>query len=84
MPSVCKSQFDVINIFCWDETKNVSGTVYTEPSTMRIGEAGFEQLANVVSFRVADTSFPRKKKKKKNMNLLPWEDVAQNVTYGEK
>ena len=23
--------------------------VYTEPSTMRIGEAGFEQLANMVS-----------------------------------
>ena len=34
--------------------------VYTEPSTMRIGEAGFEQLANIVSFRVADTIFPRK------------------------
>ena len=28
--------------------------VYTEPSTMRIGEAGFEQLANVVSFRAPD------------------------------
>ena len=25
--------------------------VYTEPSRMRIGEAGFEQLANLVSFR---------------------------------
>ena len=28
--------------------------VYTEPSTMRIGEAGFEQLANMVSFRAPD------------------------------
>ena len=28
---------------------------------MRIGEAVFEQLANVVSFRVADTILPRKK-----------------------
>ena len=28
--------------------------VYTEPSTVRIGEAGFEQLANVVSFRAPD------------------------------
>ena len=28
--------------------------VYPEPSTMRIGEAGFEQLANVVSFRAPD------------------------------
>ena len=28
--------------------------VYTEPSTMRIGEAGFEQLAKVVSFRAPD------------------------------
>ena len=28
--------------------------VYTEPSTMRIGEAGFEQLAKMVSFRAPD------------------------------
>ena len=38
--------------------------VYTEPSTMRIGEAGFEQLANVVSFRARfcarGTIFPQK------------------------
>ena len=34
--------------------------VYTEPFTMRIGEAGFEQLANVISFRVADAIFPRR------------------------
>ena len=34
--------------------------VYTEPSTMRIGEAGFEQLPNVISFRVADAIFPRR------------------------
>ena len=39
--------------------------VYTEPSTMRIGEAGFEQLVNVVSFRARDfvpltQFFPRK------------------------
>ena len=34
--------------------------VYTEPSTMRIGEARIGQLANVFSFRVADTTFPGK------------------------
>ena len=34
--------------------------VYTEPSEMRIGEAGIEQLANMVSFRAPDTIFPRK------------------------
>ena len=38
--------------------------VYTEPSTMRIGEAEFKQLSNMVSFRapffVPDTVFPRK------------------------
>ena len=28
--------------------------VYTEPSTMRIGEAEFEKLANVVSFHAPD------------------------------
>ena len=47
---------------------------------MRIGEAGFEQLAKVVNCRVADTIFPRKKK----CIFLPREDVVQNVTYGEK
>ena len=35
--------------------------VYTEPSTTMIGEAGFKQLVNIVSFRLADTIFPRKK-----------------------
>ena len=34
--------------------------VYTEPFTIRIGEAEFQQLANVVSFCAADTIFPRK------------------------
>ena len=34
--------------------------VYTEPSTMRNGEAGFEQLANVISVRVANAIFPRR------------------------
>ena len=38
--------------------------IYTEPSTMTIGEAGFEQLANMVRFRawfrVPDTIFCRK------------------------
>ena len=28
--------------------------VYTEPSTMRIDEIGFEQLANMVCFRASD------------------------------
>ena len=32
--------------------------VYTEPST-RIGEAGFEQFSNVISFCVDDAIFPR-------------------------
>ena len=54
---------------------------YTEPSTMRIGEAGFEQLANFVRFRVADIIFPRKKM---YFSAMPWGDVVQNVTYGEK
>ena len=31
--------------------------VYTEPSTVRIGEAGFEQFSNVISFRAADVIF---------------------------
>ena len=34
--------------------------VYTEPSTMRIGELGFEQFSNVLSFLVADAIFPRR------------------------
>ena len=28
-PSVCERQFDLINIFCWYETKNVSGIYRT-------------------------------------------------------
>ena len=46
---------------------------------MRISEAGFEQLANVISFHVADTIFPRKK-----MFFLPQGDDVRNMTYGEK
>ena len=34
--------------------------VYIELSTMRIGEAGFKQLANVISFRVTDAVFHRR------------------------
>ena len=56
--------------------------VYTEPSTMRIGEAGFEQLANVVSFCAPDfvplTQFSLEK-----CIFLPQGDVVQKVTYGE-
>ena len=74
-PSVCESQFDLIHIFCWYENKNVSGIYRT--SIMRIGEAGFEQLANVVSFSVADTIFPPK------CIFLPRGDVIQNVTNGK-
>ena len=51
-PSVCESQFDLINISA--SMKLRMFLVYIEPSTMRIGEAGFEQLANVVSFRAPD------------------------------
>ena len=53
--------------------------VYTEPSTMRIGEAGFEQkLANMVSFHAPGTIFFRK------CIFLPQGDVVQNVTDAEK
>ena len=34
--------------------------VYTKPFTMRIGEAVFEQLANVISFPAVDALFPRR------------------------
>ena len=69
LPEVCLrprhekyGQFDLINIFCLNETENVSGMqVCTEPSKMRIGEARFEQLATVFGFRVANAIFPRKK-----------------------
>ena len=53
--------------------------VYTESSTMRIGEAGFEQLANMVSFRALDfvplTQFSLEK-----CIFLLQRDVVQNVT----
>ena len=53
--------------------------VYTEPSTMKIGEAGFEQLANVVSFRAPDfvslTQFSLEK-----CIFLPQGEFVQNVT----
>ena len=56
--------------------------VNSEPSTMRIGEAGFEQLANVVRFPAPDfvplTQFSLGKS-----IFLPKGDVDQNVTYGE-
>ena len=51
-PSVCESQFDLI--ISSAGMKQRMFLVYTEPSTMRIGEAGFEQLANLVSFRAPD------------------------------
>ena len=55
---------------------------YTEPSTMRIGEAGFEQLAIMISFRAPDfvplTQFSLKK-----CIFLPQRDYVQNVIYGE-
>lgn len=34
--------------------------VYTETLTMTIGDEGFEQLANVINFRVIGGIFPRK------------------------
>ena len=54
--------------------------VYTEPSKMRIGVAGFEQIANVVSFRAPDTTQIFLEK----CSVLPQGDVVQNVTYGGK
>ena len=56
--------------------------VYIEPSTMRMGEAGFEQYANMISFRAPDfvplTQFSLEK-----CIFLPQGDVVQNVTYAE-
>ena len=50
---------------------------------MRIGEAGFEQLANMVSFHAPDfvplTQFSLEK-----CIFLSQGDVVQNVTYAEK
>ena len=57
--------------------------VYTEPSTMRIGEAGFEQLANIVNFRTPDFVFLTQFSLEKCI-FLPQGDVVQNVTYAEK
>ena len=57
--------------------------VYIEPSTMRIGEAGFEQLANVVSFRASDF-VPLTQCSLEKCIFLPQGDVVQNATYGEK
>ena len=34
--------------------------VYTGPSTVRIGKAGFEQFSNVISFHVADAIDPQR------------------------
>ena len=57
--------------------------VYTEPSTMRIGDAGFDQLANVVSF--CDPDFvPLTQFSLEKCIFLPHGDVVQNVTYGKK
>ena len=57
--------------------------LYTEPSTMRMGEAGFEELANKVNFRAPDfvplTQFSLEK-----CVFLPQGDVVQNITYAEK
>ena len=64
LPQVCLSPQYVKTSLIWSISsagmKLRMFLVYTETSTMRIGEAGFEQLANVVSFRVDDTIFPRK------------------------
>ena len=56
--SACEGEFNLINTFCWYETRVF--LVYTEASTMRIGEAGFEQFSKVISFRVTDAIFPRR------------------------
>ena len=58
LPPVCLSPRNVNASLIW--TISSAGMklrmflVYTEPSTMRISETGFEQLANVVSFRALD------------------------------
>ena len=51
---VCLSPRHVKAILIWSissaDMKLRMFLVYTEPSTMRIGDAGFEQLANMISF----------------------------------
>ena len=66
--SACEGEFNLINAFCC--LKQRVFLVYTEPSTVRIGEAEFEQFSNIISFRVADAIFPRR------MYFLPRGDVV--------
>ena len=57
--------------------------VYTETSTMRIGEAGFEQLANMVSIRAPDF-VPLTQQSLEKCIFLPQGNVVPNVTNAEK
>ena len=63
LPRVCLSPRHVKVSLIWSMPsacmKQRVFLVYTEPSTMRIGEAGFEQFINVISFRATDAIFPR-------------------------
>ena len=61
--SVCESQFDLINIFCWYETKNVSGiyrTIHNENRWSRIRTISKHGQFSCPWFRAPDTFFPRK------------------------
>ena len=57
--------------------------VYTELSTNRIGEAGFEQLTNMVSFRAPDF-VPLTQLSLEKCIFLPQGDVVHNVTYADE
>ena len=62
-PSVWESQFDLINIFCWYETKNVSGiyqTFHNEDRWSRIRTISKHGQFSCPWFRAHDTIFPRK------------------------
>ena len=75
-PSVCESQFDLINILCWYEIKNVSGiyrTFHYEDRWSRIRTVSKHGQFSCPWFRAPDTIFPRK------MYFS-----AQNRTYAEK
>ena len=57
-PSACEGEFNLINDFCWYETKSVSGiyqTFHNDDWQSRI-----ETILNLIGFHVADAMFPRR------------------------
>ena len=57
-PSVCESQFDLINIFCWYETKNVSGIYRTFNNEDRWSR--IRTIKKHIQFSCPWHNFPRK------------------------